>query len=59
VGSCRRKLPNQVVALDERHLLRLMRDYVSTTIRIVCTALSKKTPRTTGPSSRSRQRAPR
>jgi transposase InsO family protein len=29
VGSCRREILDQVIALDERHLLRLMRDYVS------------------------------
>ena len=29
VGSCRREILDHVIALDERHLLRLMRDYVS------------------------------
>jgi hypothetical protein len=29
VGSCRREIFDQVIVLDERHLLRLMRDYVS------------------------------
>jgi hypothetical protein len=28
VGSCRRELLDQVIALDERHLLRLIRDHV-------------------------------
>jgi hypothetical protein len=28
VGSCRREILDHVIALDERHLLRLMRDYV-------------------------------
>ena len=29
VGSCRREILDHVIALDERHLLRLMRDYIS------------------------------
>ena len=29
VGSCRREILDHVIALDERHLLRLMRDYVT------------------------------
>ena len=29
VGSCRREMLDHIIALDERHLLRLMRDYVS------------------------------
>ena len=29
VGSCRREILDYVITLDERHLLRLMRDYVS------------------------------
>jgi len=29
VGSCRREILDHVIALDERHLLRLKRDYVS------------------------------
>jgi len=29
VGSCRREILDHVIALDERHLLRLMRDYVN------------------------------
>jgi transposase InsO family protein len=29
IGSCRRELLDHVIALDERHLLRLMREYVS------------------------------
>lgn len=29
IGSCRREMLDHVIALDERHLLRLMRDYVS------------------------------
>lgn len=29
VGSCRREILDHIIALDERHLLRLMRDYVS------------------------------
>ncbi len=29
VGSCRREILDHVIRLDERHLLRLMRDYVS------------------------------
>jgi transposase InsO family protein len=29
VGSCRREILDHVIALDERHLLRLIRDYVS------------------------------
>ena len=29
VGSCRREILDHVIALDQRHLLRLMRDYVS------------------------------
>jgi hypothetical protein len=29
VGSCRREILDHVIGLDERHLLRLMRDYVS------------------------------
>jgi transposase InsO family protein len=29
VGSCRREILDHVIALDERHLLRLMKDYVS------------------------------
>jgi transposase InsO family protein len=29
VGSCRREILDHVIALNERHLLRLMRDYVS------------------------------
>lgn len=29
IGSCRREILDHVIALDERHLLRLMRDYVS------------------------------
>jgi transposase InsO family protein len=29
VGSCRREIVDHVIALDERHLLRLMREYVS------------------------------
>jgi putative transposase len=28
VGSCRREILDRVIALDERHLLRLMRDYI-------------------------------
>jgi len=28
VGSCRREILDHVIALDGRHLLRLMRDYV-------------------------------
>ena len=28
VGSCRREMLDHVIALDERHLLRLLRDYV-------------------------------
>jgi transposase InsO family protein len=28
VGSCRREILDHVIALDERHLLRLIRDYV-------------------------------
>jgi len=28
VGSCRREILDHVIALDERHMLRLMRDYV-------------------------------
>jgi transposase InsO family protein len=28
VGSCRRELLDHVIAMDERHLLRLIRDYV-------------------------------
>jgi hypothetical protein len=29
VGSCRREMLDHVIALDERHLVRLLRDYVS------------------------------
>ena len=29
IGSCRRQILDHVIALDERHLLRLVRDYVS------------------------------
>src|SRR5262249_6417465 len=29
VGSCRREIPDHVIALDEQHLFRLMRDYVT------------------------------
>jgi putative transposase len=29
VGSCRQEILDHVIALDERHLLRLIRDYVS------------------------------
>jgi len=29
VGSCRREILDHVIALDERHLLRLIRDYAS------------------------------
>jgi len=29
IGSCRREILDHVIALDERHLLRLMREYVS------------------------------
>jgi hypothetical protein len=29
VGSCRREILDHVIALNERHLLRLMRDYVN------------------------------
>jgi putative transposase len=29
VGSCRREMLDHVIALNERHLLRLLRDYVS------------------------------
>jgi transposase InsO family protein len=29
VGSCRREILDHVIALDERHLLRLMREYVN------------------------------
>ena len=29
VGSCRREILDHVIALDERHLLRLLREYVS------------------------------
>jgi hypothetical protein len=29
VGSCRREILDQVIALNERHLRRLMRDYVN------------------------------
>jgi hypothetical protein len=29
VGSCRRELFDQVIALDERHLRRLLSDYIS------------------------------
>jgi len=29
VGSCRREIQDHIIPLDERHLLRLMRDYVS------------------------------
>jgi hypothetical protein len=29
VGSCRREILDHVIVLDEPHLLRLMRDYVS------------------------------
>jgi putative transposase len=29
VGSCRREILDHVIALNERHLLRLLRDYVS------------------------------
>jgi hypothetical protein len=28
VGSCRREMPDQVIALNEQHLRRLLRDYV-------------------------------
>jgi putative transposase len=30
VGSCRRDLLDHVIVLDERHLLRLLREYVGT-----------------------------
>ena len=29
IGSCRREILDHVIALDERHLRRLMRDYVN------------------------------
>ena len=29
IGSCRREILDHVIALNERHLLRLMRDYMS------------------------------
>ncbi|MGA2714667.1 MAG: hypothetical protein ABSG41_16320 [Bryobacteraceae bacterium] len=29
VGSCRREMTDNVIALNERHLRRLMRDYVN------------------------------
>ena len=29
IGSCRRELLDHIMALNERHLLRLLRDYVS------------------------------
>jgi hypothetical protein len=29
VGSCRREILDQVIALDEKHLRRLIREYVS------------------------------
>ena len=29
VGSCRRELLDHVIALDERHLIRLLREYVN------------------------------
>ena len=29
IGSCRRELLDHIIALNERHLLRLLRDYVS------------------------------
>src|SRR5262249_676134 len=32
IGSCRREFLDHIVALNERHLLRLLRDYVSYTI---------------------------
>src|SRR5262249_44984463 len=58
VGSCRREILDHVIALDERHLLRLMRDYVSYHHRDRVHDFSKKTPLTVAPSSQSRQRAP-
>ena len=29
IGSCRRELLNHIIALNERHLMRVLRDYVS------------------------------
>ena len=45
VGSCRREILDHIIALDERHLLRLMRDYVSYHHQdLVHDSLEKDTP---------------
>ena len=49
VGSCRREMLNHIIALNERHLHRLIRDYVS--YRTASTTLWKRIRRIAGQSS--------
>jgi hypothetical protein len=56
VGSFRREILDHVIALDERHLLRLMRDYVSYYQEDRIHDSLEKDTRTSGQSNRSRPR---
>ena len=59
IGNCRRELLAHVVVFGERHLVRLVRLYITTTTRIVATWDSKKTRRTRDRSRRDRHPRPR
>jgi transposase InsO family protein len=54
IGSCRREILDHVIVLDERHLLRLMREYVSYHHQDRVHDSLEKDTRTNGLSNRSR-----